>query len=161
MPFVVIALPRTGSSHYINMLSGHPAVFTNGNVPDDRKTLYTFWPDMTAQVKANLIRLAPGRSRGIPPADFLHGLWTKACGLQDIPGREGRDPFEAADRSGRQEDHPVPQEHTRLLFIRAHRVCHWAIQNAGRKGAEGAATSPLPPKKSATSTTDIFPSTPR
>lgn len=44
MRFVIIASPRTGSSHLVNMLGGHPEILCNGNLyhPD---RVWVFWPN--------------------------------------------------------------------------------------------------------------------
>ncbi len=58
MRFVIIASPRTGSSHLVNMLGGHPEIFCNGNVFHP-KHVWVFWPDsdLGREVKAELLRL--------------------------------------------------------------------------------------------------------
>ena len=43
MRFVIIASARTGSSHLVNVLGGHPEVFCHGNV-FAQHMMATFWP---------------------------------------------------------------------------------------------------------------------
>lgn len=43
MRFMIVASPRTGSSHLVNMLSGHPEIFCHGNV-FAKKMMPVFWP---------------------------------------------------------------------------------------------------------------------
>ena len=58
MRFVIIASPRTGSSHLVNVLSGHPEIFCNGNALHPGH-MWLFWPesDLTPTVKAELRKL--------------------------------------------------------------------------------------------------------
>jgi len=44
MRFVVIAARRTGSTHLVTTLSGHPEIFCNGNV-FKRSKIQAFWPE--------------------------------------------------------------------------------------------------------------------
>jgi hypothetical protein len=44
MRFVIIASPRTGSSHLVSLLGAHPQILCNGNVFHP-KHVWVFWPD--------------------------------------------------------------------------------------------------------------------
>lgn len=79
MRFLIIALPRTGSSHLVNLLSGHPDIFTNGNVFDGRKTVYVLWPDITPDVRAELIE-----QRRTAPLEFLERVYTTSYGRSHV-----------------------------------------------------------------------------
>ncbi|HEX4160549.1 MAG TPA: hypothetical protein VHY79_18930 [Rhizomicrobium sp.] len=67
MPFVIIASPRTGSSHLVTTLGGHPDIFCNGNI-FKRKTLPLFWPrsELGRAKKQELMKL-----RRADPEAFL------------------------------------------------------------------------------------------
>ena len=82
MRFVIICAPRTGSSHLVSVLGGHPDVLANGNVFDARRNrLYAFWPkeDLTREVKTELIDL---RARN--PEEFLERIFSKNYGKQHV-----------------------------------------------------------------------------
>jgi len=83
MRFVVICAPRTGSSHLVSLLSGHPDMFVNGNVFDSRKLkrLYAFWPpeDLTPAVKKELTDL---RSRDADA--FLERIFSTDYGRSNV-----------------------------------------------------------------------------
>ena len=83
MRFVVICAARTGSSHFVSVLSGHPDLFVNGNIFDGRKQkrLHVFWPkeDMTAERRAELIKL-----RDENPEEFLERVCEAAYGRPHI-----------------------------------------------------------------------------
>ena len=79
MRFVVIAATRTGSSHFISLLGGHPDVLVNGNVFDarDENALYVFWPgnEPTRDLKRELIAL-----RRADPEAFLEEIFSTNFG---------------------------------------------------------------------------------
>jgi hypothetical protein len=72
---VIICAARTGSSHFVSALGGHPDVFVNGNIFDAarRKRLYVFWPkeDVTPAIRNELIRLRTNN-----PEAFLERMYT-------------------------------------------------------------------------------------
>jgi LPS sulfotransferase NodH len=69
MNFLIVAMARTGSSHLVNMLSGHPEIFCHGNV-FGKQMLPLFYPkdqqppkeELRAQ-KAQLRKLRAGNPR--------------------------------------------------------------------------------------------------
>jgi hypothetical protein len=74
MRFVIICAPRTGSSHLVSVLSGHPELLVNGNVFDDKAEgrLYVFWQkeQLTPELKAELVDL-----RKRDPEAFLEQIF--------------------------------------------------------------------------------------
>lgn len=83
MRFIIICAPRTGSSHLVNILSGHPDFLVNGNVFDNRRDgrLYVFWPDeqLTPIKKAELLAL-----RDSDPAAFVEHMWASGFGRPHV-----------------------------------------------------------------------------
>src|SRR5215469_16377205 len=81
MRFIIIASERTGSSHLVNVLSGHPDIFTNGNVFDARKPklVYVLWPDKTAATKLELSEL-----RRTAPLEFLERIFSTGYGRAHV-----------------------------------------------------------------------------
>src|SRR5215469_7670656 len=83
MHFVVIAAQRTGSSHLISLLGGHPDLLANGNVFDARKekALYVFWPKggMTKELKRELTTL-----RRTDPDAFLERIFCTTFGRKHV-----------------------------------------------------------------------------
>lgn len=55
MKFIVIAQPRTGSSHFVSRLGAHPDIFCNGNALN--RNVWVFWPDLSKEEKQDLIKL--------------------------------------------------------------------------------------------------------
>ena len=74
MRFVIICAARTGSSHLVSVLSGHPELLVNGNVFDDKAEgrLYVFWQkeQLTPELKAELVDL-----RKRDPEAFLEQIF--------------------------------------------------------------------------------------
>lgn len=83
MRFVIICAARTGSSHFVNLLSGHPDVFMNGNIFDARQPnrLYVFWPKdiLTREVRQELIGL-----RAHDPWAFLERIYETPYGRKVV-----------------------------------------------------------------------------
>ena len=83
MRFVIICAPRTGSSHLVSVLSGHPELLVNGNVFDDHAAgrLYVFWQkeQLTRELKAELISL-----RKRDPEAFLEEIFRTTHGRAHV-----------------------------------------------------------------------------
>lgn len=83
MRFVIICAPRTGSSHLVSVLSGHPELLVNGNIFDGRGPgrLYVFWEktQLTPAVQANLIDL-----RERDPEAFLEQIFNMTHGRMHV-----------------------------------------------------------------------------
>ena len=67
MRFMIIGSARTGSSHLVNMLGGHPDILCNGNIFHP-KEVHVFWPD--GQITPAL-RVELREQRLSDPAAFL------------------------------------------------------------------------------------------
>jgi LPS sulfotransferase NodH len=79
MRYVVIASPRTGSSHLVHLLGAHPDIFSNGNIFDDRKTVYVFWPSITQVERQELSEL-----RARDPEAFLEAVFARNHGRDHV-----------------------------------------------------------------------------
>jgi LPS sulfotransferase NodH len=80
MRFVIVASPRTGSSHLVSLLSAHPDILCNGNSLHP-KHMWLSWPkkDLTKSVKAELAEL-----RERDPNAFLERLYTAGFGRSHV-----------------------------------------------------------------------------
>lgn len=80
MHFVIIASPRTGSTHLATTLSGHPEIFCNGNIFKPRK-MQLFWPKT---------ELSPDRQRTLletrrtDPRKFLKLVFEAGFGKPNV-----------------------------------------------------------------------------
>lgn len=80
MHFVIIASPRTGSSHLVSQLSSHPDILCHGNSLHP-KHMWLSWPkrELTESVKADLTGL-----RERDPDAFLERLYTSGYGRSHV-----------------------------------------------------------------------------
>jgi hypothetical protein len=85
MRFVIFAAPRTGSSHLVNTLSGHPAIFCHGNIFAQRM-MPVFWPKAErppapeAQAKKTALR----ELRDADPNGFLEKVFQMDHGREHV-----------------------------------------------------------------------------
>jgi LPS sulfotransferase NodH len=90
MRFVIICAPRTGSSHLVSVLSGHPELLVSGNIFDDRKRkrLYVFWPqeELTPEVKAELLDLRKSDPEAFLEHIFNHNFGRRHVGFKIFKG---------------------------------------------------------------------------
>jgi hypothetical protein len=80
MRFVIVASPRTGSSHFVTLLSTHPDILCSGNSLHP-KHVWLSWPknDLGPSVKAELAEL-----RERDPDAFLERLYTAGFGRSHV-----------------------------------------------------------------------------
>ena len=80
MRFVIVASPRTGSSHLVTLLSAHPDILCSGNSLHP-KHVWLSWPrtDLTASVKSELADLRERDSDA-----FLERLYTSGYGRSHV-----------------------------------------------------------------------------
>ena len=80
MNFVIIASPRTGSTHLVTTLSGHPEIFCNGNIFKKSK-IQLYWPknDQPSEVIVELSAL-----RDLDPDQFLKRVYSKSYGRKHV-----------------------------------------------------------------------------
>lgn len=80
MRFVIVAAPRTGSSHLVTQLSAHPDIFCNGNSLHP-KQMWLSWPkeDLTPSVKSELAELRKRDSTA-----FLERLYSAGYGRSHV-----------------------------------------------------------------------------
>lgn len=88
MKFVVVAAKRTGSSHFVNMLSAHPDVFCHGNVYKSG-TMPVLWPgdaklapDAEKKFKNDLSALRDSDPRAFLASIFAMNHGKDACGFK-------------------------------------------------------------------------------
>ena len=82
MKFVVIAAKRTGSSHFVNLLSSHPDIFCHGNVFKGNSLPPILWPNSArpgAQTEKKL-KQELGDLRDRSPHEFLEKIFALGHG---------------------------------------------------------------------------------
>jgi len=91
MRFVIISQPRTGSTHLVTRLNGHPEILCNGEI-FNTQAIYLRWPDsaISPSVLSDL-----QRKRRSDPHAFLEDMFATAFGRRHV----GFKIFESHNRS--------------------------------------------------------------
>lgn len=85
MNFVIIASARTGSSHLVNTLGGHPEIFCHGNVFASHM-MATFWPkgNRPSPGEVEVIKSGLRNLREKDPDAFLDRVFSMNFGRQHV-----------------------------------------------------------------------------
>jgi hypothetical protein len=144
MRFVIICAARTGSSHFVSSLGGHPDIFMNGNIFDAARPdrLYVFWPkeDVTAALREELCTL-----RANDPQAFLDRI----CSVTYARAHVGFKIFEGENDTFLDRmlaDHEV----RKIVLYRRNLLASFSsalvARETGQYGQRDGKTRPEPPK---------------